>query len=196
MLAGRIVGEGSCQAWRLKARRPSPCRCLLRSTWPWASRRRWRQRRTSRRGDWGARPSPRLVGARLEPGTAQYRSGIDAGTLGHSTFVSPCRTVLRMSRTNKRSLAKAPRRPTTVRHVAQIGARNLPFSGENNGAQRVAAHPHPPVSNVSAQTASSSSALPLASRRSSVFASTTVSSAASSSAHRRCVYGRPHDLRV
>ncbi len=48
---------------------------------------------------------------------------------------------------------------------------------KNNGAQCVAPHPHPPVSNVSAQTASSSSALPLASRRSSVSASRTASSA-------------------
>ena len=84
------------------------------------------------------------------------------------------------------SIANRRCRPTAVLHVAQIGARNLPFSGENNGAQRVAAHPHPPVSNVSAHTASSSSALPLASRRSSVSASRTVSSSASSSAHRRC----------
>ena len=87
-------------------------------------------------------------------------------------------------------------RPTAVLHVAQIGARNLPFSGENNGAQRVATHPHSPVSNVSAHTASSSSTLPLASRRSSVSASRTASSAASSSAHRRCVSGRHHAARA
>ena len=82
-------------------------------------------------------------------------------------------------------------RPTAVLHVAQFGARNLPFSGGNNGAQRVAAHPRPPVSNVSEHTASSSSALPSASNRSSVSASRTASSSARSSAHRRCMSG-PH----
>lgn len=48
-------------------------------------------------------------------------------------------------------------------------------SAKNKGAQRVAAHPHPPTSNVRAHTASSSSVSPLASSRLSVSASRTVS---------------------